>query len=169
MKKILMTLPVFAFAMAFAASASAYNMPWYHHSDDDLNVSSYNSAFVIDNTSASSNTGGNHTGMNFGGGNIMTGGAGSLAESNLGVNSNLTAANVPCNCYDDVTIKSKNHAFVKANTTANSNTGGNGTMFNVGGFFGGGNIATGAASSAAGSWTVVNSNVTSLGSGSLAQ
>lgn len=160
MKKLFMVLPAFVLAMAVAASASAFLF-----SDDELKIKSSNSAVVTSNTSAASNTGGNHTGMNFGGGNILTGSAGSLAKSHLGVNSNLTAMSAPCNCYDDVTVKSRNSAIVLSNTSAASNTGSNGTMFNVGGYLGGGNIMTGGASSAAGSWTVVNSNVTALGSG----
>lgn len=165
MKKIFMVLPAFALALALAAPAFAQPPRPQGPSHDDLVVKSSNSAFVTANTTASSNTGFNSASMNLGGGNIMTGMAGSSSGSNLSVNSNLTRASVPCNCYDDVTIKSRNSAVVMSNTSANSNTGGNKTMLNVGGYLGGGNIMTGAAGSEAGSWTVVNSNVTSLGGG----
>ncbi|MBP9751761.1 MAG: hypothetical protein KBD19_02785 [Candidatus Moranbacteria bacterium] len=165
MKKILLSLPAFALALALAAPVSAWWMP----SNDELEVSSSNSASVFNNTTATSKTGGNMTLFNKGmmSGNISTGNAGSIAESHLTLNGNATGIGAPCNCYDDVVVKSKNNAFVMNTTNATSMTGGNKTIGNGGYVFGGGsgNVASGAADSAAGSWLVVNSNITSLGGG----
>lgn len=165
MKKILMALPVFAFAMAFATSASAFYFPMWG-GNDDLTVSSSNSANIYNTTEAKSDTGDNSTVYNkgSGSGNIMTGSALSLSESNLAVNSNMTTLGAPCDCFDDVTVTSTNNAFVINKTEANAETGENTAMGNGGWWlFGGsdnGNILTGAASSGATSWTIVNSNVT---------
>jgi hypothetical protein len=166
MKKIFMVLPAFALALALAAPVSAWWMP----SNDELKVSSSNNAAVVNATTATSKTGGNTTLFNKGmmSGNISTGSAGSIAESHLTLNGNATGISAPCNnCYDDVTVKSKNNAFVMNTTNATSMTGGNKTVGNGGYVFGGGsgNVASGAAESAAGSWLVVNSNITSLGGG----
>ena len=162
-----MVLPAFAFAFAFAASASAYS--FWMPSNDELKVYSSNSAHIYNTTEAKSDTGDNSTMFNkgSGSGNIVTGAALSLAESTLAVNSNMTTLGAPCNCFDDVTVKSKNSAFVVNKTEANAETGENTTMGNGSHgwmwFSGGsnnGNILTGAASSGATSWTIVNSNVT---------
>ena len=162
MKKILLSLPAFALALVLAAPVSAWWMP----SNDELEVSSSNNALVTNNTTATSKTGGNTTLFNKGmmSGNISTGYAGSMAESHLTLNGNASGISAPCNCYDDVTVKSKNNAFVMNTTMATSKTGGNKTVGNGGYIFGGGsgNVTSGAAESAAGSWLVVNSNLTSL-------
>lgn len=167
MKKILMTLPVFAFAMAFAASASAStSFPHWMFGNDELTVSSYNSAHIYNTTEAKSDTGDNSTSYNkgSGSGNILTGSALSVSASDLRVNSNMTTLGAPCDCFDDVTVTSTNNAFVMNKTEANAETGENTAMGNGGWWlFGGsdnGNILTGAASSGATSWTIVNSNVT---------
>lgn len=162
MKKILTMLPGLALALLLAMPAMAF--PYFPMpSHDELNVSSSNGAMVTNEVSATSDTGSNHTMFNGGSfsGNIATGPAYSGATSGLAVNSNSTGVSAPCNCYDDVTVKSSNHAYVTNLVGAGSYTGGNGTMGN-GGFFGGGsgNIATGAAASGATSWTAVNSNMT---------
>lgn len=162
MKKILTILPAVALLLLLAAPADA----WMRRSNDELKVYNSNSAMVIDTTTANASTGGNKTMFNGGSfsGNIATGAAGATAGSELGVNENYTSVSAPCNCYDDVTVKSRNNAFVIDTTTANASTGGNLSMMN-GGYrgFGSGNIATGPAGATAVSWAAVNSNVTVLG------
>lgn len=165
MKKILMTLPVFAFAMAFAASASAFYFPMWG-GNDELTVSSSNNAHIYNTTEAKSDTGDNSTSYNkgSGSGNILTGSALSVSASDLRVNSNMTTLGAPCDCFDDVTVTSTNNAFVINKTEANAETGENTATSNGGWwFFGGnnsGNIATGGTQSSATSFTLVNSNVT---------
>lgn len=168
MKKMFMVLPAFALAFAFAASASAFYFPTFN---DELVVKSYNNAHIYNTTEAKSDSGDNSTMFNkgSGSGNIVTGSALSLSESNLAVNSNVTTLGAPCNCFDDVTVKSKNHAFVINKTMAEAETGDNSTVGNGSHgwmwFSGGsnnGNIMTGASQAGASSWTLVNSNVTGL-------
>lgn len=173
MKKILMTLPVFAFAMAFAASASA---TYYHHrSSDDLNVRSSNYADIENDVEATSDSGDNRIRGGRGDNTILTGRADSLATSETEANSNGTdLSGVNCNCFDDVTVRSNNRAYVDNDVEAKSDSGDNSIRggghsmpsarsLNVGGHSRGGGdnlIDTGDAIATADSWTLVNSNVT---------
>jgi hypothetical protein len=175
MKKILLSLPAFALAMALAFPVMAYSRGYMpRHSDDDLNVSSNNSANVTNNVDSWSSTGRNSV---RGGDDstILTGIADSFAKSGTEANYNATdISGAGCNCFDDVTVRSSNRATVMNNVNAGSKTGGNVvsggySMPNVRSFGhhpsrGGDDslVDTGDAISTAESWTMVNTNMTKL-------
>jgi hypothetical protein len=171
MKKILMTLPAFALALALAAPVSAT----WRSSNDELNVTSRNSANVTNNVDSWSSTGRNSVRGGSGDSTILTGLADSFAKSGTEANYNATdLRGAGCNCFDDVTVRSSNRATVTNNVSAESKTGGNvisggyskPNVRSFGHHSSRGSddslIHTGNAISTSESWTMLNTNMTSL-------
>lgn len=162
MKKILMLAPALALALVVASSAEASSRYRMDH-DDTLSVNNRNSAVIISATDATSDSG-----NNVGAGDIETGRADSMATSRVDANYNETVVTAPCDCYDDLSVRNENRAFVKQDTSATSDTGDNRSVGSVrSGRFGDwhstvGTITSGESISTAESITMVNSNVTRI-------
>jgi hypothetical protein len=167
MKKILMLAPAFALALVAATSAEAHTR---YRSDDTLSVDNRNSAMIMSNVSATSDSGSNR-----GAGDILTGRADSMATSRVDANYNETVVTAPCDCIDDISVQNTNRATVRQGTSATSDSGGNRSIDSSDRHDGwgfchhdgdddadGGTITTGDAISTADGVTVVNSNVTRI-------
>jgi len=162
MKKLLIVSLVFAFALTASVAFGSF----WHQDDSGLEVENNNHAYVDNDVWAVSNTGANNANWNKNLGVVVTGDAGSLATSETYANQNVVDIE-DCDCLPrkgELKINNNNHAYVDNKVIALSNTGFNDANDNGGHHsFGAGIVVTGDAGSAAGSFTLVNSNVFELG------
>lgn len=174
MKKLIYVLPLFALAFvltlspAFAKIENNVECPFplpdhcqYHcrHIDKccpKIDVSNNNSAGVTNNVKAWSNTGKNTAGgYNYWyvGGSINTGHAYASANVDNQVGLNTTKISMPIR--GTISVSSSNSAQVHNDVKAGANTGKNSISY-------GGAIATGNATSGAGAFNFIGSNVTEI-------
>ncbi len=158
-----------AAAALFATTA----MPAFAYHRSGVNLDQSNSAFVMNNVDANSNTGDNTL---RGSGRIRTGDAATVVDVTNLVNSNDATVNT-CGCRGKVDVDQTNRAFVMNNVDANSNTGDNSVRgsrhhhdseySSFGGGYGSSSIKTGDAFTGASVTNLVNSNVAVVGSASV--
>jgi len=180
MKKLTIGISILAvFALAFTFSSGAVAKEEHHMPSDDITVSNFNGAVVLNLTGSAANTGGNLAlanaqggmiGINAGlAGGIMTGKATSTALTMNYVNDNWTRIdNECCGQRGDIRVRNANLALVGNATLSVANTGLNGAVANAQNGMGCANLAgaglikTGNAESWAETANVVNSNTTRI-------
>lgn len=167
--KYLAVIPVAAFAFSLVAGPAFASNHGHGHRNrgNDIEVKNRNSAHVVNDVEAKSNTGKNDANRNRRSGRIDTGMADSLASASTTANDNLTRIN-PGRRTDDVEVYNSNRARVRNYVDAKSNTGyndanNNGNRGRRGNRQGGnGIITTGKAVSTAQAVNMLNSNVTRI-------
>lgn len=177
MKKLFVILPAFAFAFALSFSAASASFMFPHfpmHQSSGIEVNSSNDAYVLNDVSATANTGDNEANHNgdskkkhrgywgawsYGGGSglgeIMTGDAFADNTVDTTANSNDIEIDSDCGCKGKIKVNADNQASVKNYVTASANTG-----YNVANHNGGtGSITTGDALAQNSVANLLNSNV----------
>lgn len=141
---------------AMPALAFGGDWGWGGRSNDELTLRQKNTAVVVNSVETEANSGDNE----IGGGKLVfqkTGDAMAAAEVTTMANSNVAGV-AGCGCFDDVTIKQRNSAFVFNKVETEANTGDN--------EIGGGRFVmqkTGDALAASSVATIVNENVALVG------
>ena len=146
---------------AAAGLLAASALPVLAWGSDDLDITQKNKAYVKNDITATSNTGGNKIKANddVKGGKIKTGDAFTGVDVTNVLNSNEATVD-SCECFNDVTINQKNKAKVKNYVTADSNTGDN--KIKAGDDVKWGKIKTGDAFTGVSVSNILNSNVATV-------